>query len=166
MRIYYKQNRLYKNRTGNDDRLSVTDNLLYLLSAKKRSRLISLNEVNSVLFNKHHSIGCSIKAPLWNVGWYHQPQWYELFKGEQVYLPQCVLFTDGSATYAVVVIEGELEIRIWRDPNRLNRSKEDWFSHEPLVLIKELNLVRKSFDVLLKHIQKEDAYEARSPKFP
>ena len=96
MNIYYRQAQLCGRKTGNGTKLPFLMNILYSLAAKNGDHQpFSMDDINAVLFNQHHSIGCSIKAPLPIVSWRTEAIWYELFKGEElVYLPQCIIFSN------------------------------------------------------------------------
>lgn len=165
MNIYYRQAQLCGRKTGNGAKLPFLMNILYSLSARNGDlQPFSMDDINAVLFNQHQSIGCSIKAPLPIVSWRTEAIEYELFKGEElVYLPQCIIFSNGAIVYAIVVIGDEYEVRIW--PGNREREKQHWFSHHAVVYSAELDVFKQSFEALLKHIRKEDAYEAKHPKF-
>lgn len=139
---------------------------LYALSEESELRPFALDDINAVLFNRHQSIGCSLDAPLRFVGWQSQAQWYELFKDEpKVFLPQSITFTNGGTVYAIVIIDGCYELRVWKHGADPQRQKHHWFDHEPIVYSHDLNALKESFGKLLTHIYKEDRYEATAPKF-
>lgn len=166
MNIYYRQAQLCGRKTGNGTKLLFLMNILYSFSAKNGDlQPFSMDDIKAVLFNRHQSIGCSIKAPLPIVSWRSEAIWYELFEGEQVYLPQCIIFSNGAIDYVIVVIGDEYELRIWPDCNNREREKHQWFSHHPVVYSEELDVFKQSFEALLKHIRKEDGYEEKHPKF-
>ncbi|AVT47331.1 hypothetical protein [Shewanella baltica] len=166
MNIYYRQAQLCGRKTGNGTKLPFLMNILYSLSARNGDlQPFSMDDINAVLFNQHQSIGCSIKALIPIVGWRNEAIWYELFKGEQVYLPQCIIFSNGAIAYVIVVIGDEYELRIWPDYSNRERGKQHWFSHHAVVYSAELDVFKQSFKALLKHIRKEDDYEAKHPKF-
>ncbi|WP_025539046.1 hypothetical protein [Vibrio parahaemolyticus] len=157
MRIYYRSDLLCGKQNGNRGNISLSKRMLYSLSSKLDLQPFSLEEINSVLLNKHHSIGCSIKAPFQYVGWEAESQWYELFKGEEeIFLPKNINFTDGKVTYFIVVIGEQYELRVWRDSHCFDRDENMWFSHEPVVSDAELNMLKNSFYTLITHIQREE----------
>ena len=167
MNLYYRQAQLCGRKKGNGTKLPFLMNILYSLAAKNGDHQpFSMDDINAVLFNQHQSIGCSIKAPLPIVSWRTEAIWYELFKGEElVYLPQCIIFSNGAIAYVIVVIGDEYELRIWPDYSNREREKQHWFSHHAVVYSAELDVFKQSFEALLKHIRKEDDYEAKHPKF-
>ncbi|AAN57301.1 hypothetical protein HRJ35_00595 [Shewanella oneidensis MR-1] len=167
MNIYYREAKLCGRKTGNGTKLPFLMNILYSLGEKNRElQPFSIDDIKAVLFNKHQSIGCSIVAPLPIVSWRSEAIWYELFKGEEsVYLPQCIKFSNGAIDYAIVVIDDEYELRIWPDCNNREREKHQWFSHHAAVYSEEINVFKECLEALLKHIRKEDDYEAKHPKF-
>ena len=167
MNIYYREAQLCGRKTGNGTKLPFLMNMLYSLGEKNRElQPFSIDDIKSVLFNKHQSIGCSIEAPLPIVSWRSEAIWYDLFKGEEsVYLPQCITFTNGAIDYVIVVMGDEYELRIWPDSNNREREKHHWFSHHAPVYSEQIDVFKQSFEALLKHIRKEDDYEAKHPKF-
>lgn len=165
MRIYYRHNSLCGRLNGNGKKIPILKRWLYSLSSEEELHPFSLSDINAVLFNRHHSIGCSLKAPLKYVSWQNEAQWYELFEGEQVYLPKCIVFTNGIESYAIVVIGYHYELRVWHDNARVERTKPQWFSHQPVVDEKELQAITTSFRQLLCHIQRENDKEMEHPKF-
>nr|WP_086940834.1 hypothetical protein [Thaumasiovibrio occultus] len=157
MRVYYRSDRLCGKKNGNGKRIPFLKGVLYSLADEPDLQPFSMADIQSVLFNKHHSIGCSIKAPFKTVSWQSQSQWYEVEKGHKAFLPQCICFTDGLMSYSIVVIGDQYELRAWRDSHRFDRTLDMWFSHEPIVYDKKLNPLKESFAVLLEHIQRQDA---------
>jgi len=159
MRIYYRSDSFCGKKNGNGRNIGSSRRLLYSLLSKSDLQPFTLEQINSVLFNCHCSIGCSINAPLQYVGWEQTSQWYELFKGEEkVFLPKNINFTDGKETYFIVVIGDQYELRLWRDSHRSDRDNDMWFSHEPIVYDEELDMLKTSFNSLIEHIQREDKF--------
>jgi hypothetical protein len=167
MNIYYRHAQLCGRKTGNGTKLPFLMNILYSLAAKNGDHQpFSMDDINAVLFNQHQSIGCSIEAPLPIVSWRTEAIEYELFKGEElVYLPQCIIFSNGAIAYVIVVMGDEYELRIWPDYSNRDREKHHWFSHHAIVYSAELDVFKQSFEALLKHIKKENDYEKKHPKF-
>lgn len=158
MRIYYRSNSLCGKKNGNGKKIPLLNRLLYSLCSTTDLQPFSLEEINSVFFNKHQSIGCSIDAPLKFVGWQSESQWYKLFKSNTIFLPMCISFSNGAESYNIVVINDEYELRIWPESHCTERTQEQWFSHEPIVHDTKLEQLKTSFYVLLDHIKKEDSY--------
>lgn len=163
MRIYYQNDSLCSEKDGNGNKLPFFKRCLHSLSGESDLQPFSMDDINSVLCNKHHSIGCSIKAPFKFVSWQSQSQWYELFKGENVFLPKCIVFSNGDVSYNIVIIGDNYELRVWADSTSGDRTREQWFSHEPIVYSEDLEKLIASFNILLAHIKKEDEFEQKKP---
>lgn len=166
MRIYYRKDLLCGKTNGNGEKLSLIRRRRYFLRSELELQPFSLEDINSILHNKHQSIGCSIDAPFKYVGWQSKSQWYELPKGPRAFLPKCIVFTVDNVSYCIVMIGDEYELRLWRDAGKAGRTETQWFSHEPIVDAVKLRELKTSFYVLLEHIRKEDEFEERYPKFP
>lgn len=162
MRIYYRTDSLCSRQSGNGKKIPFLSRCLYSLCTEEDLHPFSMADINSILFNKHQSIGCSIDAPLAVVGWQSESQWYELFGDEEIFLPKCIVFTNGDKSYSIVIVGDAYELRVWNDSHCKNRDKSQWFSHEPIVYDTELSMLKQSFTVLLGHIKREDELEAKN----
>ncbi|QEM82672.1 hypothetical protein [Halomonas binhaiensis] len=160
MNIYYREERLCGSSSGNGSEGSWLDRL----SMSRRSRavrdLFPMAEINTVLYNRHNSIGCSVKAPLGNIMWRNEDLWYSLPCGAGAYIPRNISFTDGRRSFYLVVIGETCEARFWPHSALRERDEAEWFSHRPPTF-SDIQAIKVSFDALVAHVCKEDELVGR-----
>ncbi|ASK33462.1 hypothetical protein [Alloalcanivorax mobilis] len=156
MNLYYREERLCGQQSGNGRPRGWLERLTSPVRPGELEEAFPLSEINAVLYNRHNSIGCSVKAPLGNVMWRNEALWYTLPCQVGAYIPRHLAFTDGRRDVYLVVIGGACEPRLWPDSRERNRSPDQWFSHRPLVRRGDFLALKESFAALVAHVRKED----------
>ncbi len=152
--IYYETDEIlaYKDATKRIN--SLLWKFLYKrVQRRLKNSIITVENIRKIIFNKHNSIGCSIKAPLPYVMFRKEPIWYFIANEREYYIPLSIGFSRAEIRYDIVLIDGEIDLR-----NKTTSKKplDKRLDHTPILFLKNFQYLEESFKVLLEHIQKED----------
>lgn len=161
MNIYYREESLCGRRSGNGRQPGWLERLASPVKPGELEAAFPFSEINAVLYNRHNSIGCSVKAPLGNVMWRNEALWYTLPCDVEAYIPRHLAFTDGRRDLYLVVIGNACEMRLWPDSRERARSRDQWFSHRPVVRRGDFLALKETFEALVAHVRKEDRLAGR-----
>ncbi|RYA22439.1 hypothetical protein CRU96_13125 [Malaciobacter halophilus] len=161
--IYYLEEEILNHYDGAKVIKSLLWKLMYKRVQKKlKKSTITVENVRKILHNSHNSIGCTIDAPLNYVMFRNEPIWYYVEGEREYYIPLSIGFANTKASYDIVLINGELDIR---DTSIRRLRPKDRLSHSPVLSVKNFKIIEQSFKLLLSHIEKEnELYKKDKPK--
>lgn len=122
---------------------------------KMNISLINPENIKKIIFNKHFIDGLVYNSPLPNVYLQRSASWYLGDDDKEYYIPLSIGFTNDKIRFEVVLIEGEIDLR-----NVFISEKDSNLKHNPMLLLKNLNILELCFELLLEHIEITDKNES------
>lgn len=115
---------------------------------KMNKTLINPENIKKILFNKDRKKDFIIESVLPYVSIRNEEVWYTHDDGEDYYLPLNISFSDEEISYVIVLIEGNIDLRI------INHDKNNpQFNHIPMLVILALKTLEECLTILLKELE-------------